>query len=84
MRRRRQRAGYRLVHVLPNGSRRVVAELIGAWPEARARAERLVGALQAEVARGNTDAGGVVWVMDTANGTIVQTWTVATSASAGR
>lgn len=48
------------------------------------RAELLVGRLRAEVARGKADAGGVIWVIDTANGTIVQTWPVAVDETAGR
>jgi hypothetical protein len=71
-RRRWRRPGYRLVHVQPDGARQVVGAPIGAWPDALARAERLALTLRMEVERGNLDAGGAVWVIDTENGTIVQ------------
>jgi hypothetical protein len=60
----RRRAHYQLVHVLPDGSRTRVGPQITAWLEAVARAEDLVAALQAEVARGNPDAGGVIWIIN--------------------
>ena len=82
--RRRRRAGYQLVHVTPDGVRHPTGAVVGAWPEALARAERVVAALRTEVGHGNTEAGGLVWVIDTANGTIVQTFPVSADAPAGQ
>jgi hypothetical protein len=68
----RRRTRYQLVHVLPDGSRTRVGPLITAWLAAVARAEELVAALQAELARGNLDAGGVIWIIDLTTSAIAQ------------
>lgn len=71
-RRRRRHPGYRFVHVRPDGSQQPVGEMLGSWPSALSRVERLVAILQAELMRGNPDAGGEVWVISTAHGVMIQ------------
>jgi hypothetical protein len=60
------------VHVLPDGSQQPAGEVIGSWPSALRQFERLVAILQAELMRGNPDAGGEVWVISTMSGAIVR------------
>jgi hypothetical protein len=78
---RRHHPHYQLVHVLPDGSRTRVGPLITAWPAAVARAEELVAALQAEVARDNPDAGGVIWIIDLTTSAIAQQLVIQREAS---
>jgi hypothetical protein len=59
--------------VTPDGTRRAAGTLRGVWPTALARGERLVVALRAEIVRGNLDAAGEVWIVDTRTGLIVRT-----------
>jgi hypothetical protein len=68
----RRRAHYQLVHVLPDGSRTRVGAQITAWLEAVARAE---------VARGNPDAGGVIWIIDVDHSAIAQQLVIQSEAS---
>jgi hypothetical protein len=78
---RRHQPHYQLVHVLPDGSRTRVGPQITAWLAAVARAEELVAALQAEAARGNPDAGGVIWIIDVDHSTIAQQLVICGEAS---
>jgi hypothetical protein len=70
--RRRRHPGYRFVHVRPDGSQHPAGETIGSWPAALSRVERMVAILQAELIRGNPDAGGEVWVINIANGVMIR------------
>jgi hypothetical protein len=71
-RRRWRHPGYRFVHVLPDGSQYPAGEVIGSWPAALRQLERLAAILQAELIRGNSDAGGEVWAINIVNGAIVR------------
>jgi hypothetical protein len=72
LRRANRPAPWQLVHVHDDGGRTFVGAPLATWDETVLRANRVVEALRAEVASGNPDATGVVWVVDTRNGTIVQ------------
>lgn len=80
----RRRTGYFVVHVLPDGSRRVVDELYAPWAMALARAEALALALCREAERGNTDAAGMVEIVAMDHGTVLLQLLVLNHESADR
>jgi hypothetical protein len=79
-----RRKRYALVHVRPDGSRRVVAEIFTRWVAALRRAEDVALALQCEAERGNPDAAGVVDVVNMDDGAVMQRVSIGDAHSAGQ